>query len=464
MSLTILVIADLLIGALLYQVITWLHPQVHVIFPQAIMSQLLPFWGELVFFSAYWVTVFGLSGMYRQVGRKGIGRYTTMHLSVSFIGVMLFTFFFFVKNDFLFEYGFFHFFFELTFAIVVMFWLPKAIHHLVVWYMMKHGKLAVHALLIGNTAKAEHVYTELLAFSGWIRYFFIGFVETGERDRTSFGGKLECVGSLDNLPEIINSLELDEIVVAIDSHDFRKIELVLAITRQKNLTVRLLPDMNAILEGTVRTEDIKGLPLITVHGRLMPVWQNLMKWVFDKLVSIVALLLFLPFLPFVALAVRLGSPGPVFYSQVRVGKGREPFRILKIRSMYIDAENGGPALSSDNDPRITPFGKFMRKWHIDEIPQFLNVLKGDMSIVGPRPEREFFIGQLVKIAPHYSHLFSVKPGITSWGMVKFGYAENIDQMVERLRYDILYLENVSFWVDIKIIAYTVKAVFTGKGK
>lgn len=461
---TILVLADLMLGAWLYWGVVRYYPEIHIVFPRAVMSHQLPFWCEKVFFAVYWVLLFGLLGMYRQVDRKGIGRYTTMHMGVSFVGMVFFTFFFFVKNDSLFDYGFFHFFFEVLLAVIFLFWMPKAIRHWVVWRMMRSGKLAVHALLVGNTAKAESVFAEINAFPGWVRYHFVGYVATEANENAGFGGRLRCLGNLDDLPDLINSLQLDEVVVAIDSHDFKKIERVLAIIRQKNVTIRLLPDMNAILEGTVKTDNIKGLPLITLSNRLMPVWQNVMKWVFDKVVALLALLLFLPIFPFVALAVKLGSKGPVFYFQTRVGKGRKPFKMVKIRSMYVDAEHGGPALSSDNDPRITPFGKFMRKWHIDEVPQFVNVLVGDMSIVGPRPEREFFINQLVKVAPHYTHLFSVRPGITSWGMVKYGYAENIDQMVERLQYDILYLENISFWVDLKIVAYTVKAVFTGNGK
>jgi lipopolysaccharide/colanic/teichoic acid biosynthesis glycosyltransferase len=132
--------------------------------------------------------------------------------------------------------------------------------------------------------------------------------------------------------------------------------------------------------------------------------------------------------------------------------------------MYIDAEVGGPALSSDNDPRITRWGAVMRKWRLDELPQFFNVLKGEMSIVGPRPERQYFIDQIMAVAPHYKHLLKVKPGITSWGQVKYGYAENIDQMVERLKFDILYIENMSLLVDFKIMIYTVLTLLEGRGK
>jgi lipopolysaccharide/colanic/teichoic acid biosynthesis glycosyltransferase len=180
--------------------------------------------------------------------------------------------------------------------------------------------------------------------------------------------------------------------------------------------------------------------------------------------SLVAMLLLSPaYLMCIAL-VRLSSPGPAFYMQERVGKGGRPFRMIKFRSMFTDAEHAGPQLSSDNDPRITPFGRFMRKVRLDEIPQFYNVLKGDMSLVGPRPERQFFIDQIVLEAPHYRHLLKVKPGITSWGMVKYGYAENVPQMIRRMRYDLLYIENMSLLVDLKILIYTVLTVVQGRGK
>ncbi|MGM9860256.1 MAG: sugar transferase [Muribaculaceae bacterium] len=204
-------------------------------------------------------------------------------------------------------------------------------------------------------------------------------------------------------------------------------------------------------------------PLINITAaNISPATANL-KRVGDIFVSAIALVLLLPVFAIIAIAIKSDSSGSVFYTQERIGRHRKPFKIIKFRTMVADAEAAGPALSSTNDPRITSVGRFLRKYRIDELPQFWNVLRGDMSLVGPRPERQFYEDQIISIAPHYILLHQVRPGITSWGMVKYGYAGSVDQMVERLRYDILYLENVSLSVDLKILFYTVRTVVTGQG-
>jgi exopolysaccharide biosynthesis polyprenyl glycosylphosphotransferase len=209
---------------------------------------------------------------------------------------------------------------------------------------------------------------------------------------------------------------------------------------------------------------IFGAPLIEINKTIMPEWQQSLKRIMDVLISIFVLICFSWLYTLIALAVKIGSKGAIFYRQERIGLHGSPFKIIKFRSMYVDAEKMGPALSRDNDPRITKIGKFLRKSRLDELPQFFNVLIGEMSIVGPRPERQFFINQIVLKAPHYKHLHKVRPGITSWGQVKYGYAETVDQMIQRLKYDILYIENMSVLVDLKIMIYTVLIVIQGRGK
>ena len=206
------------------------------------------------------------------------------------------------------------------------------------------------------------------------------------------------------------------------------------------------------------------VPLIAVNPEIMPVWQQSFKRATDIVVSLMAMTVFSWVYMLLAIGVKFSSKGPILYSHERIGRNGKPFRIFKFRSMYTNAEANGPALSSEHDSRITPFGRFLRKSRLDELPQFYNVLIGDMSLVGPRQERQHFIDQIMAKAPHYIHLHKIRPGITSWGQVKYGYAENVEQMVERLKYDILYLENMSLSVDFKILIYTVLTVLRGDGK
>ena len=222
--------------------------------------------------------------------------------------------------------------------------------------------------------------------------------------------------------------------------------------------------MYDIISGSVKTSNVYDAVLIHIHPDLMPDWQQVCKRGIDVAVSLAAILVLLPLYLFAALKVKLSSHGPIFYKQERIGLFGRPFYIYKFRSMRIDAEVQGPALSSKDDPRITRWGRVMRKWRIDELPQFINILKGDMSLIGPRPERAHFINIICQTNPHYKYLHKVKPGLTSWGMVQYGYAENVEEMIARMKYDLLYIENCSLALDIKIMLYTMIVLFQGRGK
>lgn len=188
------------------------------------------------------------------------------------------------------------------------------------------------------------------------------------------------------------------------------------------------------------------------------------KRVADVVLSLFGLLLASPVLLVFGIAIAILSPGPVIYSQERVGRHRKPFRLYKLRSMMTDAETDGPQLSFPGDPRVIPVGHFMRKYHIDEIPNLWNVLIGDMSIVGPRPERAYFIEKIIARAPEYAKLHRIKPGLTSWGMVRHGYAYDVEGMISRMKYDMVYLEEMSTWFDLKVIYHTIITVIQGEGK
>ena len=186
--------------------------------------------------------------------------------------------------------------------------------------------------------------------------------------------------------------------------------------------------------------------------------------ILDFLLSFLGLIVLSPFFLLIALLIKISSSGPVLYKQSRIGLYGSEFNIYKFRSMRLNADKLGLITVGGRDPRVTPIGYYLRKYKLDELPQLINVLIGDMSLVGPRPERKFFVDQIVKIAPHYRHLHRVKPGITSWGQVKYGYAENVEQMVERLKFDILYIENRSIAVDVRILIYTVLTILQGRGR
>lgn len=461
----IMIVLDVMLGGCVHYYLKFLFPELDLVIPKMIYPyQDTPLILEYLVFIVYWPFAFAISGLYKQLRQKGFYQYLTLFISTSFACQMVLFFFFYTKNEFLFDFGFFHFFFYMYLLILTVFLIPRVLYYVFFYWGMKHRKLAIHALLIGNGQKAEMVYHELSGYKHLLNYCFTGYIATGGVNRSFVNQSIQCIGSIEELSDLIDQQHIDEVIVALDDNESDHIQKVLSIVKHKEIVIRLLPDISAILEGVVKMNHIKGIPMITIRNRFMPLWQVLVKTLFDYITSLIALLLSLPLWPIIIIGIKATSKGPVFYSQIRIGKNRRPFKMYKFRSMTASAESSGPALSSHNDPRITPFGKILRKWHLDEIPQFINVLKGDMSIVGPRPEREFFIQQILPIAPHYSHLFRIKPGITSWGMVRYGYAENIDQMVERLNYDILYLENISILVDLKIILHTLKSVFLGDGK
>ena len=279
------------------------------------------------------------------------------------------------------------------------------------------GKWSFPTLVIGGNERAVKTIEEINGLRKHPGYAFKGFLQANGAD-TALEQFMPNLGKVDSLESVIETHEIEEVIIAIGSGDHAILESVLNVLEGMAVEVRIIPDIYDILSGSVRMSSIYGAPLIEIDRQIMPQWQRSLKRAMDWVISILALVILFPVFVIIGLAVSMTSKGPVFFLQERIGWHGKPFKIIKFRTMVLDAEKAGPQLSRSDDPRITSVGKFLRKSRLDELPQFFNVVKGDMSLVGPRPERSHFISKIMERAPHYRHLQKVRPGITSWGQVK----------------------------------------------
>jgi len=416
----------------------------------------------LILIPLFWILLYYLQGTYHEIRRLYRVRALALTLNATIVGTVV-LFFGLLLDDKVTTYQDYyqsilllfgiHFLATSSFRILLTTFL--------VHYVSRPGN-GFKTLVIGGNEKAVEIVQELQQMPR-NTFDFVGYLNINGSD-FQLSNCLKNLGNLDILEKTIDSQKVEEVIIALESSDHERLRKIVSRIDNGKLRIKVLPDMYVLLSGYVRLSNIYGALLTEIVTDVMPFWQQKLKRVMDLVLAFIAVILLTPLYIFSAIAVKLSSKGPIFYLQERIGLEGKPFKIIKFRTMYVNSEAAGPQLSSENDPRITPTGRFMRKTRLDEFPQFINVLLGHMSLVGPRPERQFYIDQIVKIEPQYLHLTRVRPGITSWGQVKFGYAENVEQMLQRMKFDLLYLKNRSIALDLKIMFYTVIIVFKAKGK
>ena len=320
-------------------------------------------------------------------------------------------------------------------------------------------KWTINTLIIGNGNNALKIANDIEKHAR--QNTIKGFVEI---DKNGLLPINRILGNISQIAGIIEKNEIQEAIVALENDaDEKELFRIINLLYSFNIDIQFTPRLYEILIGSAKITKLGISPLVSITKSSMPDWQASIKRLFDIIISLISLTILSPVILYFGIRIKLDSKGPVFYSQERIGQFGIPFKIIKFRTMFSGSENGTPQLSSSSDERITHIGRFLRKYRIDEIPQFWNILKGDMSLVGPRPERSFYINQIMEDAPYYCLLYKIRPGLTSWGPIKIGYADTVEKMTERLNFDIIYMESMSLMTDFQILLYTLEIIFKGKG-
>jgi len=372
------------------------------------------FYLALLFIPAFWVTIYYISGQYTNIYRKSRLLELGRTIMTSIVGVTV-IFFLLLLNDWIPDYRkYYNLYFTLLglhFGCTYLFRLiltTRTIHRI-------HNRvIGFNTLVIGANEKAVRLVEDLRSQTRPAGNKIIGFLTVDERESYPLEEFAPNLGSYQNLQKVINDNEVEEIIIAIESSEHQLLSKILTLLENRTHTVWGIPDLFDILSNTAKTNTIFGSPLLKISNGLMPVWQENVKRLLDVVVSVLSIIIFFPVFIALAIGIKMSSKGPIMYKQERIGKFGKPFMIHKLRTMVSNAETDEPLLSSSDDSRITRIGQFLRRTHLDEIPQFINVIKGEMSLVGPRPERKFYIDQIAEVAPYVTHLQKLRPGITSW--------------------------------------------------
>lgn len=412
----------------------------------------------------FWLIVFTFFGMYRTWFASSRFDEISTLFKTTFIGIFILFFVIFI-SDYLegvqssnriliFIYWFFLFFFVAIGRLFIRSFQRR---------LIIKGIGRKFAVIVGYNTKAFEVHEQILDHPA-LGLDVEAYVAVNHENVGKIYRNVRVRGTLDDLLDIIYKTHASEVIIALEKENHELLVDIISKVENKGIGLKIVPDLYEILSGQARTSQLYGIPLIDIMPELMPEWEKKLKRILDVLASFVILLITIPINFIVAIAIKLDSKGPVLFKQERIGMNNKIFRIYKFRSMHQDAEKlTGPVWSQKDDPRVTHVGKIIRKLRIDEVPQMYNVLKGEMSLVGPRPERPYFVEQLSAQIPYYRRRLKVRPGITGWAQVKHKYDESIEDVKVKLRYDLFYIENMSLRMDIKILARTILVVLFGKG-
>lgn len=440
--------------------------------------------GPVAAIGAFWIVLFTLSGLYRErFAESRLDELVTI-LKVVTVGILVLFFALFI---FTLEPGSAHVYIGFYWlCLVALVSTGRMVFRAVQKALLLKGIGTRNALIVGWGERVDQLFSDVAQYpaaglhvvgalklrrepaletvaavadtgpadDGWVR-----------ADSVGGDGMMADVHRIEDLPALIERLEVQDVLLTFGSDEQHLLMDVLRVCDGQAVRLKLVPDFYNLVAGMARTEHMYGLPLIEVLPIPMPFWEQVAKRMIDLFVSACVLVVGLPAWLLLGLAVRLSSPGPAIYRQARLGRRGQTFTMYKFRTMRNDAERQtGPVWAKEDDPRYTPIGRWLRKTRLDEVPQFWNVLKGEMSLVGPRPERPYFVEQLAREIPLYGRRHRVKPGITGLAQVKWKYDESLDDVRQKVKYDLFYIENMSLRMDFKILFQTVRIALLGRGR